>query len=397
MRVRKKGVLISFVSVLITISIVFSTVALAQNGWDVKKTFDSLTDQTSTGKEVGDYTANHGDLTGEKIKLDEPKLEEKSWYEYIDYVYSYSSEKDNNGKPYEGGYTYKIYLPADLANNSIMAIRDYELNGVENNTSVGITFMDMLPIFEQIAVSNAGIGLAGGVKEAIYGGVSQAAIAATIWSTMGLNDNIIRDSKYYSSTSFMGIPGDSDWNGISNSGFYNASSLSVSMQKSSQYNVQKTNTVSSSYSISGQTNVEITAKVGFLFAESSVKTQLHGSISSGLNYGVNFQQGQSVNNSETVSRTFSARTDDEVKNVAWKLCEYIVEVPFYLEQYDSEGNFVTDAYVTYTYLSGVCRVFANGYIEHWNTGNLVTYSDFFEGFHTATEIINEAKSKSLLD
>lgn len=387
-----KKVLIVTIALVLSISSAFTVVALAQNDWSFAKTFNTITDKTETGKNVGDYTENHSDLTGEKIQLDDPVLEEKSWYEYVGYVYSYTSEPDKDGN------TYKIYLPADIANNSIMAIRDYELDGVDSNVSVGITFMDMLPVFEQIAAANIGVGLSGGITAAIYGGITQDIVAGTIWGTMALNDNLLRDSKYYGSSSFMGIPdknatGKDKWDGVSNDGYYNASSLTISMTRSSQYSVQKTNTLSSSYSVQGNMEVKASVKALFVNAETTFKSQ----ISSGLNYGVNFQQGQSVNNSETVSRTFSARIDEEVKNVAWKLCEYIVEVPFYLEQYDSEGNFVTDAYITYTYLNGVCRVFANGYIEHWNTGKLVTYSDFFEGFHTATEIINEAKAQNLLD
>lgn len=393
MKTRMKKVFIITIALILALSSAFAVVALAQNDWSFAKTFSNFADGTETGKKVGDYTGNHGELTGEKIRLDDPVLEEKSWYEYVGYVYSYTSEPD------EDGNIYKIYLPADIANNSIMAIRDYELDGVGNNVSVGITFMDMLPIFEQIAAANMGVGLSGGVTAAMYGGITQVVVAGTIWGTMALNDNLLRNSKYYCSSSFMGIPdpnatGKDKWDGVSNNGYYNASSLTISMSRSSQYSVQKTNTVSSGYTTSGKNKVDTEVKIPLL---ANTKAGFESNISSALNYGVNFQQSQSVNNSETVSRTFSARTDKEVNGVPWKLCEYIVEVPFYLEQYDSEGNFVTDAYVTYTYLNGVCRVFANGYIEHWNTGKLVTYADFFEGFHTAAEIINEAKALNLLD
>jgi hypothetical protein len=44
-------------------------------------------------------------------------------------------------------------------------------------------------------------------------------------------------------------------------------------------------------------------------------------------------------------------------------------------------------------MHGVCRVFANGYIEHWNTGKLVTYADFFEGFLVESQLIADAKAK----
>ena len=97
------------------------------------------------------------------------------------------------------------------------------------------------------------------------------------------------------------------------------------------------------------------------------------------------------------SRTFSARDDDSVKNVGWKLCKYVVRVPYYIEAVKVSGadeTLVYSQYVTYDLLTGVSRVFANGYIEHWNTGELVPYADFFEGFVTAQELVDTAKMQA---
>ena len=41
-------------------------------------------------------------------------------------------------------------------------------------------------------------------------------------------------------------------------------------------------------------------------------------------------------------------------------------------------------------------MFANGYIEHWYTGELVTYADFFDGFITATELVDIVHKENTL-
>ena len=85
--------------------------------------------------------------------------------------------------------------------------------------------------------------------------------------------------------------------------------------------------------------------------------------------------------------------DSGVKGVGWKLCEYVVKVPYYIEVVKNDGTPLYAQYVNYNLLNGVCRVFANGYIEHWYTGNLVTYADFFDGFVTVDELIEIAKEQ----
>ena len=402
MRIRKKWVLIGFISIATVVSIVLSTVTLAQNDWNVRKTFDSLSNQTATGKEVGDYTANHGDLAGEKIKLDEPQLEEKSWYEYVDYVYSYTSEKDDDDNPYEGGYVYKIYLPADIASSSIMAIRDYDPdeNGIVGSTvSLGFT-KELDTICRMFAAANIAVIGTGGITSGAYG----LALQVTATSSAGVinsvfadeNVDIVKNAPYYAKSENVGIP-NSEWNGVSNKGFYNASSITVKWKTSNGVSFQKQNNLSGTYSAGGKTSLKAETEVGAIFAKAKASAEIDANTSSAMTYGFNYQQSQSVGNELELTRTFSARDDDEVKNVPWKLCEFVVEMPFFIEQYDSDGNFVSNAYLTYTYLNGICRVFANGFIEHWNTGKLASYADFFEGFHTATEIINEAKSRNLFN
>ena len=74
-----------------------------------------------------------------------------------------------------------------------------------------------------------------------------------------------------------------------------------------------------------------------------------------------------------------------------------MKIPYYIEavKTDSTGEekVLYGQYVNYNLLNGVSRVFANGYIEHWYTGELVTYADFFDGFITATELVDKAKEQ----
>lgn len=376
------------VSILIGCIGISSIVLAAANDWDMIQVLDKVV-MSMSGKEVGDYIDSKKDITGGKLTLDDLELAEKSWYEYVEYDLTSPIKTETD----KDGITYNIYAPIDYSVSSIMAIRDYnpsEING--EGTKVGVNWYDLIPVFESIAAGNVGVGLSGGVTVAIYGGLTQAAIAGTVWGVMEGNDDLLKNCKYYSTPTFMGIPGLNDWNGVSNEGFYNCSSLTLQMSKSQQLNVEKTNTVSSSYSVEGNMAVKASVKAFFVNAT----TDFTSKASSGLGYQLNFKQGQNVGNSESVSRTFSRRNDDEVKNVGWKLCEYVVQVPYYVvatQEIDGETVTVLEQYVTYNLLSGVCSVYANGYIEHWGTGELVSYADFFEGFVTATDLIDTAKKQ----
>ena len=162
------------------------------------------------------------------------------------------------------------------------------------------------------------------------------------------------------------------------------------MSASETFNVVKTNSTDSTYSVGGSSSLSTQIRIFGQKIGGSITTNA----SSALKYGVNYQQGQSMNNSYSVSRTFSARQDAEVKDVGWKLVEYVVRVPYKIEVFsDEDDGLIATSYVTQDLLKGVCRVFANGYIEHWNTGKLVNYADFFEGFVTAKELIEKAKNE----
>ena len=339
-----------------------------------------------------DYTWTNPDITEAPPYLEEMSLAEKEWFEYVDYQY-YKSDADSD-------YTYKIYTPVDYAKSSIMAIRDYDPDEGGINGSIlqlGVT-EDLKLIQEVLLKANLAVIGAGGVTTGLFGLTGQVVDffddtnIPTVTKLFRDMKDLLKNAPYYTSPDFMGIVGDGKWSGISNTGFYNCDSISISMSASETFSVQKTNTVSSSFSVEGGSKVGFDS--GFIFAK--VSGDINAKASSGLSNGINYQQSQSVNNSVTVSRTFSARKDKEVANVGWKLVEYVVRVPYKIDvtQTDEEGNesIVATSFVTQDLLRGVCRVFANGYIEHWNTGELVAYADFFEGFITATELISTAKA-----
>lgn len=464
---------------------------------------------------VDDYTSLFPGITSPKLKLSDPVFTEKDWYEYIEYEF-YTEVQD-------GDMTYRIYKPTDYGAASIMAITDYDPKEVLGGTSSLTMNLGELQGVLDIAAQGGNIS-----KEFV--GLD---LASGIASNMNSINDVMDNSKYYSSSSFLGIPGDKKYTGVTNDGFFNASSLEIEISETESVSVCKSVAIDSGYSISditengktsskrvevmdvssntheeqnykedSDTSGKVTVKgkntttdeynlttdienemkkdwaetkmntaggglefgysdgvhvVGHAeysrewggqdqinyvptsekqsgtvkstenldYTESNVeKTNMTGhssgdssTIEHGLTsgnedgvtysnakemsvdvgYGVNYQYGNDHSLTLGVTRAFDARDDKEVKNVGWKLCEYVVKVPYYIEavKTDSPGEerVLYGQYVNYNLLNGVSRVFANGYIEHWYTGELVTYADFFDGFVTATELVDKAKEQ----
>lgn len=476
---------------------------------------------------VDDYTNLLPSLTDTKMKLSDPVFSEKDWYEYIEYE-EYSEVVD-------GDMIYRIYKPTDFSAASIMAIGDYDPSEIlGNTTNISMNLGELQGIFD-MAQQGSNIS-----KD--FAGLN---IASGIGANMTNIGDVMDNSKYYSNSSFLGIPGDGKYKGVSNEGFFNADSLDIEIVESETISTCKTMAIDSNYSVAefastgkdfstysevgvansntieesqsnsstnsvgtaiGSAIVEtsetsqsisesitsslssevstslitrVGAKTGWeagvsgtdvnfgatalangevsteletgltasvaagLETSKSSETSLSSSISSessisnnvesssseehsklesnsiensivngsgsgrneengkevavDIGYGVDYQFGNEHSLSVGVTRTFNAREDKEVKNVGWKLCEYIVKVPYYIEaiKVDAAGDetVLYGQYVNYNLLNGVSRVFANGYIEHWYTGELVTYADFFDGFVTASELVDKAKAQ----
>lgn len=500
--------------------------------------------KTTITNHVDDYTNLLPSLTDTKMKLSDPVFSEKDWYEYIEYE-EYSEVVD-------GDMIYRIYKPTDFSAASIMAIGDYDPSEIlGNTTNLSMNLGELQGIFDMaqqgsnISKDFAGLNIASGIGE-----------------NMTNIGDVMDNSKYYSNSSFLGIPGDGKYKGVSNEGFFNADSLDIEIVESETISTCKTLAMNSDYSISdsyatskdfstynelsqatgeehyigissgiakGESITEsseiskviseslakeiveehsssksftessshtesdsysvtsdisvgigaetgplkkipiinkllpefkvnlqgnnsggssdttawessntvgnslsigesssITNETGQTIASSSEQsitqnieesksnttsienTMTNGSNSTsgqqhasdmaiGIGYGVDYQYGNEHSLTVGVTRTFNAREDKEVKNVGWKLCEYIVKVPYYIEaiKVDAAGDetVLYGQYVNYNLLNGVSRVFANGYIEHWYTGELVTYADFFDGFVTASELVDKAKAQ----
>lgn len=462
---------------------------------------------------VDDYTKLFPGITSPKLKLSDPQFTEKDWYEYIEYEF-YTEVK-------EGDITYRIYQPTDYSAASIMAITDYNPKEVLGGTNSLTMNLGELQGILDIAAQGGGIS-----KD--FAGLD---LANGIATKMNSINDVIDNSKYYSSSSFLGIPGDKKFTGVSNDGFFNADSLEIEITETESVSVCKTVAIDSNYTVSditengktwntykeisdgvintheeqtyhedSDTSGKVTVKgkntttdeydlvtdlenefkhnwiaehESHLGGESEIggtdvykqhifydytnhqteqidyvpksekqkgtvksteelnytesnteKTNMTGKSSGdsstiehaltsgddegityqhanemavGVGYGVTYQYGNDHSLSLGVTRTFNAREDKEVKNVGWKLCEYVVKVPYYIEavKTDSDGTdkVLYGQYVNYNLLNGVSRVFANGYIEHWYTGELVTYADFFDGFITAQELVDKAKEQ----
>ncbi len=513
---------------------------------------------------VSDFTSMMPGLSGAKLKLRDPKFSSKEWYEYIDYEY-YTQVEDEDT-------IFKIYKPVNYGNASVMAIGDHEPDNTSNlGNKLTMSIQDDLQTIFDMAAQGQNISEGFANLESFNSGISR--------SMHNIGD-IMDNSKYYASSSNLGIPNDDKYNGVSNTGFYTASSISIAITDTNSINAGKVVAVNSSYDTSKSTVVhkdysdyieaanatgmtkensiavgsaitntegmevsntqgfertlsqertrtdshshtdssgftytyeegheeeyhegseshwegeisvgaeaeaklpfiakaDVSAEVGVNFGHNwsdgwsetdttsesyeynfessdtyehsfsvtngeSISNSLEQSISSskehslskslessesvgssfeksltkgsesssgreqenavavGIGYGVDYQTENSYEHSTEVTRTFDAREDDLVKGVGWKLCDYIVKVPFYVEAIDKSSLSNTDEdpvvlygqYVEYNLLQGVCRVFANGYIEHWYTGELVNYAEFFDGFITATELVDKAK------
>lgn len=482
-------------------------------------------------KHVDDYTKYFPGLRDMKMKLSDPVFSEKDWYEYIEYEF-YTEVKD-------GDMTYRIYQPTDYSAASIMAITDYDpKEAVSSSSNITMNLGELQGILDLAAQ--------GGSISKDYAGLN---LATGIASQMNSINEVMDNSKYYSTSSFLGIPGDKKYTGVSNDGFFTNDELTITISITELVSACKTVALDSSYSISesdmsgserssyneanevvgithqdevhvdnaqtaGQAVSHSTSesqeisqsvsdmlaweisdtltttlgfteglKVGFeegvsakgsvgvgeaeasfkstqeayfeshqeisnalqisqsgsqtfesgmsksIGSEQSVSQNLEVTNSQGksssdttaiehgltsgqgqgvtrehskdvavdLGYGVDYSYGSQTEHEVAVERKFAKRDDKEVKNVGWKLCEYVVKIPYYIEavKTDSTGEekVLYGQYVNYNLLNGVSRVFANGYIEHWYTGELVTYADFFDGFITATELVDKAKEQ----
>lgn len=586
MKVKRKKVMCRTIAFVSALTIIASATMIT--GFADKK--------TEVVNHVDNYTGLMPGLISSKMQLSDPQFSTKEWYEYIEYEDTVLAEV------VDGNVTYRIYQPVDYSKSSIMAIGDYNPKEVSgNSTNLSINLGELQGIFE-MAAQGSNIS-----KE--YAGME---IADTIAENMNNISEVMDNSKYYIDSSFLGIPNDKKYKGVSNDGYFNADSLEIEIAQTEVVTAGKTVAVDSAYTVSEgyaeskdyATYIETLSSVekqtgnsstsGTAISDATSKTsEISGSVSKAvgyeimnslmtshtdsgnvgsshsssfrhlsthkegssettekeqdyiddaideisnsslgemifginplpgallktisdktgieglevegvgvdiaqnndtqtnyeediteneyqfshesysergwsngvsntfsvgstntdiyesgqseavssehsitknventksdltsignaltngentitgkqnqknmavdLGYGVDYQVGNETQNMIAVTRIFNAREDEKVRNVGWKLCEYVVKIPYYIEAVKTdatgEENILYGQYVNYNLLNGVCRVFANGYIEHWYTGELVAYADFFDGFVTATELVDIAKAQ----
>jgi hypothetical protein len=88
----------------------------------------------------------------------------------------------------------------------------------------------------------------------------------------------------------------------------------------------------------------------------------------------------------TISRTFDAiLVNGDL--VPWRVVQYQVQAPVYIEVY--ENNILTEeVYLICNLMTGLCREWADGYIEHWSTGKRVSINNFYGEYFTIDNLVN---------
>ena len=315
---------------------------------------------------------NASDLPKDKDRIAYPVSDvTANWPEYIPYQStSYTSFDGDEGEKYE------VYMPTDLGKSLIMEAKAYDLESLHNDQLGAVFQLDLMldeaSLLAQIVAGNVGVVSAGGIGVGLTGGVTQ-----TIIGTLGVG-GLLSNACYYAGDYYTGL---------SNNGFYSMDSITIGINNSIGHSISKSTSVN--YSAKSGGSNELGGSIGL---EMKFKSEFSSTIST--NYGITAGQSGSTGNS--LSMTFAKRTDAELRDAAWRIVEYKAIVPLKICLFknivdendiivDNKPDPVETYYVKEYLLSGYCREWANGYIEHWNTGKLVFRADFYKGFLTPYE------------
>ena len=95
----------------------------------------------------------------------------------------------------------------------------------------------------------------------------------------------------------------------------------------------------------------------------------------------------STSKNKTLTRTFEKK---EGINAPWRIVQYYVQVPIKVEVL--KGTSVIDhGYFLINTITGTCRQWADGTIEHWQNGERVTIENFESDFCTPDSIRNRSR------
>lgn len=140
------------------------------------------------------------------------------------------------------------------------------------------------------------------------------------------------------------------------------------------------------------------------FSESSSTntgwTILANRITSSTGSNVSTSTSWSTEESTTVTRTFDAAYFNESGSpLQWKIVQYEVQMPMKFDlQCLINGEWVTtdSDYCVLTTLQGTCRAWmqnTQAYIEHWGTGEPVTWDAFWSSFFTKESLLAAYQNK----
>ena len=143
--------------------------------------------------------------------------------------------------------------------------------------------------------------------------------------------------------------------------------------------------VSSGFSLGFSESLKVGAKFG---AEGGA---VFAKVFTEISTEIGFQSNQTMQTSESqsISRTFEKIDGIDTP---WKIVQYFVQVPVRVEVYKTgEKSIMDSGYFLINIMTGTCRQWSNGTIEHWQTGERVTIKNFESDFCTADAIKNRAR------
>lgn len=171
---------------------------------------------------------------------------------------------------------------------------------------------------------------------------------------------------------------------IASGDYTTASSVTVNYSVSSSFSLGFNESLTVGMTIGTElgAGASATASAGLVSATTSIESKVKYDVSTQLG----FQSNQTMQTSETqsISRTFEKI--DEI-DTPWRIVQYYVQVPVKIEVYKKGVQSILDSgYFLINIMTGTCRQWADGTIEHWQTGERVTIENFESDFCTADAI-----------
>lgn len=157
-----------------------------------------------------------------------------------------------------------------------------------------------------------------------------------------------------------------------------ATSVSVNYERSSGFAWG----LSESFDFS--TEITNEAKAGFEYL--GLSGEISSSISTSFGFSIGSTQDWHYDESVSISRTFDAIVENGIIK-PWRIVEYKVMLPIYVNIYINDV-LIKEGYYICHIMSGLCREWADGYIEHWSSGQRVTESNFYGECFTQTKLTN---------